>query len=185
MTWKKKFLTFWKGEPFRLYLLNEILLIWCRKSKEQWFKWDGGLFLWKEVWRWTDFAWRHVRWLGSFQFTCFPPWDMDFILMAQDGCQRYGHHIQIPGSPMDEVTKKDMAPLFKGLLINNLVNLVTCPHWATREDEKESVQYPQVPSLILSFEIMEGKKKVCSSPPYGSHGSIPSLRKWESLEPGS
>ena len=80
-----------------------------------------------------------MRRLGSFQFTLFLPWGMVFILVVQDVCESYSHHIKIPGSWMEEVTKKGVAPLFKCLLICNLVNLVKCPHLATRGAGKYSI----------------------------------------------
>lgn len=40
---------------------------------------------------------------------------------------------------MKEVIMKSVAPLFKHLLLHNLVNLVTCPHSAIRETGKYGV----------------------------------------------
>ena len=49
---------------------------------------------------------------------------MTFIFIVHDDCESYSH-IKIPRSQMEEVTKKDAAPLC--LLIQNLVNLAKYP----------------------------------------------------------
>lgn len=102
--------------------------------------WKHGVFttgLLGEAHRWTIYGdmWADQ---GPFsQFTLFLPWGMTFIFRVHGGCESYSHHIKIPSSQMEEVTKKDAAPLC--LLIHNFVNLVKYPYLATREAGKYSV----------------------------------------------
>ena len=56
-----------------------------------------------------------IRLLSAFlirKFILFLPWGITFIFIVHDGCESYSHHIKIPCSQMEEVTKKDVAPLF-------------------------------------------------------------------------